>query len=148
MARLMVMGIALIAVLSSGCAQKLANYDYDPKFSFEGYQSYALQQSEKQTGPHQQGHGVRAPNPGIQGRVPFQKSIEHVRAPRALPSGMTLERGTLHSVRSEVKVTRSEPKLGSVGFRPPGSREAEGNARVDGAPQPRTVDATGAYLPS
>ena len=49
MARLMVMGIALIAVLSSGCAQKLANYDYDPKFSFEGYQSYALQQSEKQT---------------------------------------------------------------------------------------------------
>ncbi|WP_290578016.1 DUF4136 domain-containing protein [Ketobacter sp.] len=49
MFRLIWVGIAVAVTLLTGCAQKLANYDYDPKFNFTGYQRYALQQSDKQT---------------------------------------------------------------------------------------------------
>ena len=49
MVRLIMIGIAISSVLLTGCAQKLANYDYDPKFSFAGLQTYALKQSDKQT---------------------------------------------------------------------------------------------------
>ncbi|RLU02763.1 MAG: DUF4136 domain-containing protein [Ketobacter sp.] len=49
MSRLILISIGMISALLAGCAQKLANYDYDPKFSFSGFQTYALQQSDKQT---------------------------------------------------------------------------------------------------
>lgn len=49
MLRLISVSLAAIAMILSGCAQKLANYDYDPGFGFSEYQDYALQQSAKQS---------------------------------------------------------------------------------------------------
>ncbi|MDY6920051.1 MAG: DUF4136 domain-containing protein [Pseudomonadota bacterium] len=49
------MSVTFAAILVSlglflgGCAQKLANYDYNPGFSYANYQTYALQQSDKQS---------------------------------------------------------------------------------------------------
>jgi len=49
MSRLILVIFSLFSVLLGGCAQKLANYDYNPGFNYASYQRYALQQSEKQT---------------------------------------------------------------------------------------------------
>jgi len=49
MSRLILVTISLFCMLLGGCAQKLANYDYNPGFNYASYQGYALQQSEKQT---------------------------------------------------------------------------------------------------
>lgn len=48
--KLISVSVSLFCVLMvAGCAQKLANYDYNPGFNFAGYQRYAIQHSEKQT---------------------------------------------------------------------------------------------------
>jgi hypothetical protein len=49
MRRLTLVTITLLFTALAGCAQKLANYDYDPGFRFADYRSFALQQSAKQS---------------------------------------------------------------------------------------------------
>jgi len=49
MSRLFPVGMGLLALLLTGCAHKQANFDYDPAFSYAGFHSYAVQQSNKQT---------------------------------------------------------------------------------------------------
>lgn len=49
MMRLISVSFGVIMLALTGCAQKLANYDYAPGFGFNAYQSYALQQSDKQS---------------------------------------------------------------------------------------------------
>lgn len=49
MMRLISVSFGVIMLALTGCAQKLANYDYDPGFGFTSYTGYALQQSDKQT---------------------------------------------------------------------------------------------------
>lgn len=47
--KLIFIKLAVLAVFLSGCAQQLANYDYNPGFNYSGLQSYVMQQSDKQT---------------------------------------------------------------------------------------------------
>ncbi len=59
MLRLILITVGMISLLT-GCAQKLANYDYDPGFNFAAFQTYALQESDKQTYQSLDGNRIEA----------------------------------------------------------------------------------------
>lgn len=60
MPRLILITLSTILLFCSGCAQKLANYDYDPGFQFAAFQGYGIQQSSKQSYQTLDGNRIEA----------------------------------------------------------------------------------------